>query len=478
MRRRHRPHAGPRRAAGADGRGRPLLPLLGGVDRPHGQGRPPRPQRADPGRPRRGSTSCAPRRRRARWPTTRARCIAVPPLVPPPGVLNHLTVAAFNEFWFRKAPQRRVGADHVDPRRTSTRSTPSARGTACTAAGASCSTSSSCRSARRRRCGRSSSGCAASGTASFLAVLKRFGAANPGPLSFPRPRLDPRPRPARPAPRAWPALLHGLDDLVLEAGGRHYLAKDGHTTPAAIRRGYPRLDEWRAVRAGVDPGRRVGQRPEPAPAPARGLSGAPRTEDDGRRHMENALGEPQTIVLLGGTSDIGRAIVAALIVAVDPHGRPGRPPTRTRWRSGDLERPGLTVDVVPFEATDTRRPRGVRRRPGRPPRRPRRRDRRLRAARRPGRAGRRPGRRGRAGHRQLHGRGRASAWPSPRSSGARATAGWSCCPAWPASGCARPTSSTARRRPASTASPRVSATRWPGRGPACSSCGRASSTRR
>ena len=51
------------------------------------------------------------------------------------------------------------------------------------------------------------------------------------------------------------ALLHGLDEFVLGAGGRHYLAKDGHTTPEAIRRGYPRLDEWRAVRAAADPGR-------------------------------------------------------------------------------------------------------------------------------------------------------------------------------------------------------------------------------
>jgi decaprenylphospho-beta-D-ribofuranose 2-oxidase len=39
----------------------------------------------------------------------------------------------------------------------------------------------------------------------------------------------------------------------LEAGGRHYLAKDGHMTPDAVRRGYPRLDEWRAIRAAVDP---------------------------------------------------------------------------------------------------------------------------------------------------------------------------------------------------------------------------------
>ena len=29
--------------------------------------------------------------------------------------------------------------------------------------------------------------------------------------------------------------------------------------------------------------------------------------------MENALGEAQTIVLLGGTSEIGRAIVASLV---------------------------------------------------------------------------------------------------------------------------------------------------------------------
>ena len=40
---------------------------------------------------------------------------------------------------------------------------------------------------------------------------------------------------------------------MLDAGGRHYLAKDYQTTPDAIRRGYPRLDEWLAVRERVDP---------------------------------------------------------------------------------------------------------------------------------------------------------------------------------------------------------------------------------
>jgi decaprenylphospho-beta-D-ribofuranose 2-oxidase len=83
-------------------------------------------------------------------------------------------------------------------------------------------------------------------------VLKRFGDANQAPLSFPAPgwtlTLD---IPA--AAHGLARLLHGLDDVVLGAGGRHYLAKDAHATPEAIRRGYPRLEEWQAVRASVDP---------------------------------------------------------------------------------------------------------------------------------------------------------------------------------------------------------------------------------
>jgi decaprenylphospho-beta-D-ribofuranose 2-oxidase len=48
-------------------------------------------------------------------------------------------------------------------------------------------------------------------------------------------------------------LLYELDEIVLGAGGRHYLAKDAHMTPAALRAGYPRLAEWQAVREKVDP---------------------------------------------------------------------------------------------------------------------------------------------------------------------------------------------------------------------------------
>lgn len=67
--------------------------------------------------------------------------------------------------------------------------------------------------------------------------------------------------------------------------------------------------------------------------------------------MDNALGESQTIVLLGGTSDIGRAIVGALVT---PSTRvvvlAGRRPEELT--PGALARPGLEVDAVRFDAAD------------------------------------------------------------------------------------------------------------------------------
>ena len=61
--------------------------------------------------------------------------------------------------------------------------------------------------------------------------------------------------------------------------------------------------------------------------------------------MDNALGEPQTIVLLGGTSDIGRAIVerAASRRRRARSCSPAAGPARCA--AGELARPGVTVDV-------------------------------------------------------------------------------------------------------------------------------------
>ncbi len=177
--------------------------------------------------------------------------VSVPPLVPPMGFINHTTVAAFNEFWFRKAPRRRIGeiqsiGSFFHPLDVVGRwnRVYGAGGMVQYQFVVPFGEEAAMRTVIERL--------SEAGAASFLAVLKRFGAGNPAPLSFPALgwtlALD---VPA--ASHGLGELLHGLDRIVLDAGGRHYFTKDSHTTPDAIRRGYPRLDEWKAIRDAVDP---------------------------------------------------------------------------------------------------------------------------------------------------------------------------------------------------------------------------------
>lgn len=87
---------------------------------------------------------------------------------------------------------------------------------------------------------------------SFFAVLKRFGESGPGWLSFPEPgwslALD--------LPAALPGLarfLDSLDEEVAGAGGRVCLTDDSRLRPGALAAMYPRLPDFRALRAELDP---------------------------------------------------------------------------------------------------------------------------------------------------------------------------------------------------------------------------------
>ena len=163
---------------------------------------------------------------------------SAPPFLPG-GLLNKLTVRAFNEAWYRKSPKKRVGelqeiapffhpldgvqewnriygpagflqyqfavpneAAHLVPR-----------------------TLEVLRNV---------------GAPSFLTVLKRFGSSNPAPMSFPMPGWTL----AVDVPASVPGLLRALDQLdeeVAEAGGRLYLAKDSRQSSEMFKKTYSKL---------------------------------------------------------------------------------------------------------------------------------------------------------------------------------------------------------------------------------------------
>jgi len=96
----------------------------------------------------------------------------------------------------------------------------------------------------------------ARGGTAYLCVMKDCGAQGKGLLSFPKPgisfALD---IPYHGAPTQ--ALIDALDDVVVESGGRIYLAKDALTRAEKFRRMEPRLEAFQRIRQRWDPDGRL-----------------------------------------------------------------------------------------------------------------------------------------------------------------------------------------------------------------------------
>lgn len=169
----------------------------------------------------------------------------------PSGLLNTLTIKAFNEMWYKKAPKAQHGAilhsavffhplDIVNNWNRIYGPRGFVQYQLVVPFGQEDVIKKSLEILSRGRAG------------SFLSVLKRFGKANDGLLSFPMEgwtlALD-----LPVGSSNLPKLFDKLDDMVAEANGRVYLAKDARVSKKHLAAMYPHLGEFKEVLQSVDP---------------------------------------------------------------------------------------------------------------------------------------------------------------------------------------------------------------------------------
>ena len=176
--------------------------------------------------------------------------VSAPPWMPN-GLMNPLSISAFNELWFRKAPRERRDEmqtitaffhplDAILDWNRAYGSHGFTQYQFVVPYGAEAVLRTVLERVSAHRC------------ASLVTVLKRFEHASRAMIGFPTEgwtlALD--------VPGSGPSLaplLDGLDDLVVAAGGRVYLSKDSRLRAEVVPAMYPQLDRWREVRSTLDP---------------------------------------------------------------------------------------------------------------------------------------------------------------------------------------------------------------------------------
>ena len=271
--------------------------------------------------------------------------LSAPPWVPD-GLLRPSTVRAFNEVWFRKAPKSHTGYEsipfffHPLDGVLQWNKIYGRPGFIQYQFAVPLAATETVRSALDRL--------SAAKCPSFLTVLKRFGPANDGPLSFPQP--------------GWTLTVDipASHRRAGSAAGRARRARRGRRRPRVPVQGQP--PAARSARGHVPAARRVAQgagepgpgpraavRPRPAPLAALTRSVVPLPPDVGVP-MNDALGGVQTVLVLGGTSELALATLRAMDL------RPGARVAlagRNPAALAEVTVPGADVVALPWDAADS-----------------------------------------------------------------------------------------------------------------------------